>query len=164
MTFEEIYAKHFVKAVRYAKRRYPGLNDDDANQIVADSFLKLLERMNQGREVRHLNAWLRKVIHWHYVDFIRHQLSIKRGKGWQQEQRPIIVEHTDFADVDNLDTIQTIIRQLAPAMQQLANLVFINGLSCPEAAKHLGISVRTVERRVERLRKTIQDEFSEVLA
>lgn len=156
MTFEEIFHQNFTRAIRYTKRLHLELNDDDANQIVTDSFIKLLKRMQAGHEIRHPNAWLRHVIHHRYATYVRHQTSLKRGRGWQQSRRPVVIEHVDFALVDNLDTLQVLIDRLAPAVQNLAELILVQELTCAEVAKQLGISLRTAERRIARLRKTIR--------
>jgi RNA polymerase sigma factor (sigma-70 family) len=156
MTFEQIYHQDFPKAIRYVRQLHPELNDDDVNQIVTDSFIKLLERMQAGQSIQYHNAWLRHVICHRHAAFIRHQTRAKRGGGWQQSQRPISVEHADFAFIDNLDTIEVLIKQLVPTMRNLAELILIHELTCAEVAKRLGISLRTAERRISRLRKTIK--------
>lgn len=146
MTFEEIYQRNFEKAVRYTRQHYR-LNEDDANKIVSDAFLKLLRGLQAGKEVKHPNAWLRRVIHSHLVDHIRHKNRIKRGRGWRRIYSELPVEHKDFAVIDSMDAIEVLLSQLTPAMRELANLVLVDNLSYVEAAKRLNISIRTAERR-----------------
>ncbi len=154
MTFEEIYQRDFAKAVRYTRQHYR-LNEDDANRIVSDAFLKLLRVLQAGKEVKHPNAWLRRVIRSRLVDHIRHKNRIKRGRGWRRIYSELPVEHKDFAVIDSMDTIEVLLSQLAPAMRELANLVLVEDLSYVEAAKRLNISIRTAERRMIHVRNKL---------
>jgi RNA polymerase sigma-70 factor (ECF subfamily) len=154
MTFEEIYQRNFAKAVRYTRRHYR-LNEDDANKIVTDAFLKLLRVLQAGKEVKHSNAWLRRVIRNRLVDHIRHKNRIKRGRGWRRIYSPLPVEHKDFAVIDNMDAIEVLLSQLTPAMRELANLVLVEDLSYVEAAKRLNISIRTAKRHMIHVRNKL---------
>ena len=84
------------------------------------------------------------------VDHGRHQKRQKRGGGAQ----PIALDDllkaaaTQAVPVEDLLTLEaalTKLEEIDPRAAQVISLRFFSGMSSPEVAEHLGVSVRTVE-------------------
>lgn len=84
------------------------------------------------------------------IDHGRHQKREKRGGGG----RPVSLDHllnaaaTGAVPVEDLLTLEAALTRLEavdPRAAQVVCLRFFSGMSSPEVAEHLGVSVRTVE-------------------
>ena len=165
--FNEIYAAEYLKAIRFARNRC-NLRDDMAEQIVSDTFLDLHKALGNEIEIENLTAWLRRTIQIRYAEFLRHKLRVKRGGRLQRHPlllwgSDLAVEHPEFAAVDAADTLQSVWIHLTKAEQRIAEMVFMQELNQTEIADKLSITVRTVERRVNRVRNRLRILLSDTL-
>jgi len=84
------------------------------------------------------------------IDHGRHQKRDKRGGGAQPVALDdlLIASKTDAVPVEDLLTLEDALARLEvvdPRAAQIVTLRFYSGMSNPEVAEHLGLSVRTVE-------------------
>jgi RNA polymerase sigma factor (TIGR02999 family) len=100
------------------------------------------------------------------VDHGRHQKRQKRGGGVQ----PIALDDmlqaaaTQGVPVEDLLTLEaalTKLEQIDPRAAQVVSLRFFSGMSSPEVAEHLGVSVRTVEGDWTHARAWLRRELAE---
>jgi len=160
-TFSEIYAAEYSMAIRFAQRRC-GLQDDMADQIVSDTFFHLHNALEDGIEIENPIAWLRRTICIRHAEFLRRELRVKRGGRFYQRELPLwggadlAIEHLGFEAVDATDTIQSIWDRLTKAEQGIAEMAFMRELNQTEIADQLGVTLRTVERRVNRVRNRLR--------
>ena len=84
------------------------------------------------------------------VDHGRHQKRDKRGGGAQPVSLDDLIKAstTRAVPVEDLLTLETALARLEaidPRAAQVVTLRFFSGMSSPEVAQHLGLSLRTVE-------------------
>jgi RNA polymerase sigma factor (TIGR02999 family) len=119
--------------------------------LVHEAWLKLQHERNvrlQGRT--HGLALAAQAMRRLLVDHGRHQKREKRGGGAQ----PVVLDdlikaaETDPVPVEDLLTLEAALTKLEaedPRAAQVVVLRFFSGMSTPEVAEHLGVSLRTVE-------------------
>jgi RNA polymerase sigma factor (TIGR02999 family) len=122
----------------------------DATALVHEAYLRLVPDVKlhaawQGR--RHFFAAAAEAMRRILVDSARRRAADKRGGGWQ---RLPLDEAQRIADSpEGLIALHEVLDQfsaLAPERAELVKLRFFAGLSMPEAAAALNISVATAER------------------
>jgi len=144
----------FVKgiAMRYSS------DDQDADEISNDSFLKVFTNLNKYNDNQPFKAWLRTIVVNTAIDYFR-----------KNKQRPI---HTVYEEIDkqsvielneeiisriSADEILSLVRQLSPAYQMVFSLYVIDGYSHKEIAAKLGIKEGTSKSNLQDARLKLQN-------
>ena len=137
-------------AARKMARELPG-QTLQPTALVHEAWLKLQHERGvrlQGRT--HGLALAAQAMRRLLVDHGRHQKRDKRGGGVQ----PIAIDEllvgaqTGEVPIEDLLTLEAALTRLEaidPRAAQVVTLKFFSGMSSPEIAEHLGVSVRTVE-------------------
>ena len=162
-SFDEIYAAEHKRAVRFARHRC-GLQRDIAEQIAADAFMDLHKALENETEIKNPIAWLRATIRMRNAEHHRHEHRVKRGGKFTKEPElmesncypDLAVDHPGFDAVDAADLLQSIWHRLTEAEQKIATLVFMQELNQTQVAAQLGVTLRTVERHVSRVRNRLR--------
>jgi len=158
--FDKIYVNKYQEVCRFTRNRC-GLQADIVEQIVSDAFFDLYKTLKDGAKIENPVAWLRKTIHIRRAEFLRHELRVKRG-GRHRQQRLLVqgtglaVEDPGFEAVDTADIFQFVWKRLTKTEQEIAEMVFMRELNQTEIAHQLDITLRTVERRVSRVRNRLR--------
>lgn len=138
-----------LAAARLAQEK-PGLTLQ-ATALVHEAYLRLVgaaegERSWDGRG--HFFAAAAEAMRRILVDTARAKGRQKRGGRWERVDLdsacPVVERPT--LDVLALDEALTRLAAVEPAKAQLVTLRFFGGLSMPEAAQALGVSLSTAER------------------
>lgn len=162
-SFDKIYAASHAKMVRYARYRC-GLQRDTAEEVVADAFMDLHKALSDEIEIENPAAWLCATINMRNAEHHRHEHRVKRGGKFTKEAELIeadfchdlAIDHPGFDAVDAADMLQSVWHRLTEAEQKIAALVFMQELNQTQVATQLGVSLRTVERRVSRVRNRLR--------
>src|SRR3954469_14318774 len=134
--------------------------------LVHEAWLKLQnERRVQVQGRTHGLALAAQAMRRLLVDHGRHQKRQKRGGG----AAPIALDDlvkaatTGAVPVEDLLTLEAALTRLEavdPRAAQVVSLRFFSGLSAPEVATHLGVSLRTVEADWTHARAWLKREMS----
>jgi RNA polymerase sigma factor (TIGR02999 family) len=121
-----------------------------ATALVHEAYLRLVDVGNaqQWDSRGHFFAAAAEAMRRILVDQARSKQTLRRGAAAQRvplaEVEPAIVPRND--DLLALDDALRRLEQIDPTKAQLVNLRYFAGLSIPEAAKVLGVSVTTANR------------------
>ena len=150
--FEAVVRRQKQPLFRFI-RRYVG-NDDDAYDLLQDSFVAAWTAMGRFDSSRPFVPWLRTIALNKCRDFSRRQ-TVRRAmlglfaavSGWQ----------TDAADpqADRLDRLDRAIAELPAFYKEPLLLTAVSGLSHNEAAAILKTSPKAIEMRVRRARQKL---------
>lgn len=148
----------FGVCLRYAANR------EEAADILQESFIKIYGDLYQYKPHGPLGAWLRKVT----VNVALQHLR-KKKKLFQMvslEQVADTYEPTeDLFDQDRAEAVLKMVQQLPEGYRAIFNLHVMEGLSHPEIAEHLEISVNTSKSQLSRakklLRKILKKEYTQ---
>jgi RNA polymerase sigma factor (TIGR02999 family) len=148
--FPTIYAELRRVAGRYLRRERKD-HTLQPTALVHEAWLRMQQQRGvewQGRT--HGLALGAQAMRRLLVDHGRHQKRDKRGGG----VRPLSLDHllqaaeTGAVPVEDLLTLEEALTRLEAVDRRAAQVVilrFFAGMSSPEVAQHLGVSVRTVE-------------------
>jgi RNA polymerase sigma factor (TIGR02999 family) len=165
--FPLIYAELRRVAARYLGRERKN-HTLQPTALVNEAWLRLENEHGshwQGRT--HGLALAAQAMRRLLVDHGRHQKRQKRGGGAQPIALDDLVKAatTGAVPVEDLLTLEAALTRLEtidPRAAQVVSLRFFSGLSSPEVAEHLGVSLRTVESDWTHARAWLKREMSGV--
>jgi len=122
-----------------------------ATAVAHEAYLRLLGHTTLSKDDK--IVWLRafsKACRQVLIDAHRRRKSVKRGKGWQRVEfdSQVCFGLSNREDLDFLDLHEALesMGQKYPRAAEVANLRGFVGLTMPEIAAALGVSLRTVEK------------------
>ena len=131
-----------------------------AEDLVQDVLCKLVDRMDELRQIEQLRPWLVRIVYRQFVDQYR-----------RQQRSPIVLADLDEIDVANDDDPVTLTdrqRQLTDALEAInadqrdAILLHdVEGYTAEEVAAILEISVGTVKSRLHRGRHALRERLGD---
>ncbi len=149
--FPVVYEELKRLATRYYRR---GADAVEPTSLVHEAFLKLDGHGAKWGDRDHFFAVAATAMRQILVDRARRRGAGKRGGGWRRITLSNLAGENDDAIVD-LIALDEAIRALAERSDRQARIVelrFFGGLAAPEIARHLGVSLSTVEKEWRRAR------------
>lgn len=128
-------------------RRFVG--DAEAEEVVHEVFLKVLERHGTFRAESSPATWLYRLTTNHCVNRARddsrrrHLLAAHGPPAWQTAATPAPADLRVFLD--------QLWRALDPDLAEIGVFYFLDGLTTAEIARVVGVSDRTIANRLKRL-------------
>jgi len=151
---EQLFRESAEDLARYFARRHR--EEDQAQDLVQETFLKMMRGMEKGRRPRNFRAYLfgiaRRVSQsaWRRRDRERSMTT-----AWPTEELP--AETTD----DRIDAAGEVIETLPPLHREILDLRFNQGLSYAEMAEALGVPVGTVRSRLHHAISRVRERLAE---
>ncbi|MEM1136146.1 MAG: RNA polymerase sigma-70 factor [Bacteroidota bacterium] len=146
--FFEIYSPELYKiAFNYTR------SEEDAKEIVADTFIKVWEKRKLLKEVKDIDAYLYVLVRNLSLDFLRKASSKQKflkldETDLQKYKKTITTPESIYLNTELKTILNEALIQL-PERQFLAfQLLRVENKSYKEVAKELGISVSAVEKLI----------------
>lgn len=142
-----LYADHAKRVFRWVTRFFA---PDDAEEVVHEVFLKVLENLEGFRNESSPTTWLYRMTTNHCLNRLRNEgrrdeLWRERGAAWTTPIEP--------ADQDTVTFLRQFWRSLDDEQVAIGVLYFVEGMTHAEIARVRGCSPRTVGNRLDRLRE-----------
>ena len=144
--FAQLYNHYFPRLYAYARYRTAG--DHEAEEVVAETFLKVVETLDRfrWRHTQSFAAWVFRIAHNVLIDRAHHQ---GRVQSVPLADVPHLVSHTVLPDdaavrTEEFAHLHHLVATLSPRRQEIITLRFFGGLRNQEIAHVLGIDERTV--------------------
>ena len=141
-------------------------DEDEALDLVQESFVAAHGALRRYDPARPMRGWLLRIAvnkarDWRRRRFVRRLFTGSVPTGFA-EQTPDDTPATDvaLADRQELARVDRAIAALAPPLREVLVLRTIEGLSQSETAEALGISVKAVETRLHRARRTLAEKVA----
>jgi len=152
---EKLYRDQARNLCAYARKR---VGSHEAEDVVRDAFLKLLQE-GRATDCSHPKAYLFRVASNTAVDALRRQMTRARylsGEGAAQsgdvaEPAPMIESRIAVAQLESL------LDELPPPCRNAFLCYWLDEMSQSEIARYLGVTVRTVERRLAKALEHLRD-------
>jgi RNA polymerase sigma-70 factor (ECF subfamily) len=165
--FENLYNQYSVLVYNLALNYLQ--NVEDAEEITQDVFIQINNSLSKFEEKSSLKTWIYRITINKCLDFIKHKNSQKRyfifGKKSQNEfeianvsnfEHPgILLENKEKAKV-----LFDIINELGENQKTAFLLSKVDGLSNPEIAEIMNLSISSVESLVFRAKNTLKEKIS----
>lgn len=119
----------------------------EAEEIVQDCFLKIWEKRAQIHDDVPLKSYLFTLAHNSVLNQLRHQQHRQRFQLYSATLAPsYAANEADFTELEAV--YRNALDQLPPKRREIFELSRQQGLSYPEIARQLNISVKTVEAQM----------------
>jgi RNA polymerase sigma factor (TIGR02999 family) len=124
-----------------------------ATSLVHEAYLRLVDEsgLRPWESRRHFFAAAAEAMRWILLDSARHKNRLKRGGGADRQRINLdemqVTVGEPPEDLLDLDEALTALAQAHPDKAELVKLRYFAGLTIDEAARTLGISTATAERR-----------------
>ncbi|WBK01252.1 RNA polymerase sigma factor [Methylocystis parvus] len=154
--FEALYRDHAQCLRGHARKRVGALDDED---VVHDAFLKLIQCQPEAAW-RYPRAYLFAVVQNAGIDALRrratrlryvaHEFASANACGYEPAVEPEITR----------GQMKALLDELPPACRGVFLLYWFEEMSQEQVARHLGVTLRTVERRLARGLAQLRDRAS----
>lgn len=143
-----LYAAHARRVHRWVLRFYP---TEDAEEVVHEIFVKVIERIDSFRNDASPSTWLYRMTTNHCLNRLRNEG--RRAQLWREHvDTTSWFTPTATADQSTLTFLREFWRTLDHELLTVGFHYFVDGMTHAEIARVLGCSARTVGNRIERLR------------
>ncbi len=163
--FEDIVHTHGSMVYRLALVQTR--NRADAEDVFQDVFVALVRRMARGgcdfESAEHVRAWLLRATVDRGRDLAR---AARRQRIRSLDEFPAELAEGYFRcapdqerrliERDEAQTLWRAVGELPPKLRAAVHLFYVEGLSCEETARALGVTVSTVTTRLARARKQLE--------
>lgn len=161
-SFEEMYDEYFDKVNRYL--RYRARNHWDADDLTTTVFLKALENLDQYNHQNSFGAWIFRIAHNTYVDYLRKKREYPMGEGQDFLETKIdtsIEPEAQTLTKEMIQELNDLLNQLPTDQRDVLTLRYFGELKISEVAEVLGKSESAVKmlsyRGIQKLRQLIGD-------
>ena len=162
--YEDWVRAYAPELFRYAYRLAG--NRQVAEDLTQETFVEAWRSVDKQTESGRARAWLFQILRYRYSHFLR---DTRRHR----QVRPLTEDpdshprNTDRPPLDRMadqDAIQTALDSLSPMIRQTFLMVFVEGLTCREAAQSLDIPLGTVLSRLDSGRRALRSAMTKVSA
>ncbi len=134
--------------------RYAG-NNDDAQDILQDGFVKVFRNLGMYRGDGSFEGWTRRIFVNTAIEHYRRKANVYPVT----ETHESILESRDMSALDSLSIkdLHAIIQQLSPGYKTIFNLYVVEGYTHKEIADMMGISEGTSKSQLARAKAILQN-------
>ena len=151
---ELLYRRHSAKLYAVSLQ-YSG-NDEEAQDILQEGFIKIFENLHNYRHQGSFEGWIRRIIVNTALEKFRNRHNLYRVDDIDTINEPEAEPDTDdFAGLQAVDLL-FLIRELPPKYRMVFNLYAIEGYSHKEIGEMLNISEGTSKSNLSRARSILQ--------
>lgn len=154
LDFQHRLYKHFYGYAMSICMRYAG-NRYDAADILNDGFMKVFTRLDQYKDDRPFQLWLRRIMMNTAIDYYR--ANLKHRYTLDIDEANSVGVSDDVYKKMNYEDLLKIVQNLSPSYRTVFNLFAIDGYSHEEIATMLGISVGASKSNLFKARKKLQE-------
>ena len=137
MAQNELY-KHFAGAMYNVCRRMMG-NDEDARDMLQESFVDAFFKLKNLQEPKTFPAWLKRIVVNNCINEIRKRKNIFLGIGEETDVEDIIESENDYVKTEAGKILQAL-EKISEGCKVVANLYLFEGYDHKEIAQILSIS------------------------
>jgi RNA polymerase sigma-70 factor (ECF subfamily) len=165
--FEKLYNQFGVLVYNLALNYLQ--NIEDAEEITQDVFIQIYNSLSKFQEKSSLKTWIYRITINKCLDFIKHKNSQKRffifGKKCQNEFEINTASNFEHPGVllenkEKAKQLFEIINELGENQKTAFLLSKVDGLSNPEIAEIMKLSVSSVESLIFRAKATLKEKIS----
>jgi len=156
--FDKLYEQFsplvFGICLRYAK------NEDDAKDLMQESFLKILERINEYKFQGSFEGWIRRIAVHNAINFLNFNKRFFSSEV-ELEQSTASYNTTGLENMGE-EQLLNIINRLPKGCRAVFNLNVIEGYDHGEIAEMLDITESTSRSQLKIARNRIMDYFKKI--
>jgi len=152
---KQLYDKYSSKlygiCLRYCK------NEEEAQDILQDSFIKIFTKLNTFQFTGSFEGWLKRITTNTAIEFYRKKVDLEEVEE---------ISFNPYLSVDSEKTLEVeellkMIQELPEGYRMIFNMYAIDGFTHSDIAQKLGISEGTSKSQLSRARASLQKKFKE---
>jgi RNA polymerase sigma-70 factor (ECF subfamily) len=156
--FQDVYQEFQPRIHRFLCRL---VGPEEADDLAQDVFLKVSEALSTFRGESTLSTWVYRIATNSALDKLRSRSSAHVSEVPLDAENPAAIDRSPDAErlvfrMEMRDCLDQYIETLQPSYRSVFVLSEIEGLTNPEIAQALGISLQTVKIRLHRARQRLQ--------
>jgi len=156
--FDELIQRWHGPIWQYVRR----LSDDDVAQDIAqDIWLRVLRGIGGLRHPAKLRAWLFGIAHRTWIDTLRRKYAVVVSDIDEVEQHELPDPRVADALEQKLTAMEHELSRLPPIERETLTLFYLRELSLQEIAQALEIPIGTVKSRLHRARRMLRRELTD---
>ena len=147
--YRHFYAYGMSITIRYAD------NEDEAIQILNDSFMKVFSNIKKFDLEKPFKPWFRKIVVNTAINYVRKQKKFKREV--QMDEAGNISTGEDILSRISYMELMAMVQSLTTAYRTVFNMYVIDGFKHEEIANMLGISVGASKSNLSKARSKLRE-------
>lgn len=166
-SFQQLYDAYFLRI--YAYTAYRVARREDAEDVVSEVFITMLEKLHQfrGGQTGAFAAWLFRICRNTITDF--HRRTDRQPHTSSLDTVPELHTQSPSPDqavihAETRHELLQLVHTLAPRRQEVITLKFYGGLRNNEIAQVLGLDERTVASHLTRALRDLQQKYRKEVA
>ena len=164
--FDELYKltseRAYFVALEFTK------NNQDAEDILQESYIKALSKINELDKPESFSSWLNQIVANKSKDFLKKKKPVLFNSDEEETDATELLpdEDTGFSPEENLDqtelqkTVMEVLDELSEEKRACVLMMYFEELSVGEIAETLEIPEGTVKTRLFSARKDLKDKFA----
>lgn len=137
-------------------------NEDDANDIVQDSLLKLWDKRKVLTDIKNIKSFSLTMVRNACIDHIRKHKPVYDKEQFILQRTDELNPEKELVVADQLQIIRSIINQMNEQQREIIQLREIEGLEYEEIAEITGLTVNNLRVIISRARKEIRQKMIEL--
>lgn len=158
MTTERVWEEFHMPLQQFIRRRIS--DEDTAEDVLQDVFLKIHQHMDALKDVRKLESWIYQITRNAIIDAyrkLRHETTLEEAEALDlPEELP-----DDDIVSELLPSVRAMVRNLPEPDRQALVLTEYQGLTQKELAERMGLSLSGAKSRVQRAREKLKQQLLE---
>lgn len=157
--FSCLYQRYEPELLRYV-RRITGMNPDEAQDVLQDSFIKIWRNLNEFDNSLKLSSWIYRIIHNEAVSYIRKKKSYGKDRKVKIDDYQNIIADDMELETDLAEekvNISMLLDSIPLKYREVVILKFYELKSYEEISDILRIPEGTVAIRINRAKKILKE-------
>ncbi len=155
-TTEQVWEAFHTPLQQFIRRRVP--DDDLAEDLLQEVFLKIHQRVDSLKDVRQLESWIYTITRNIIIDYYRGQRPTVTLDWAGDLALPENLPDNDIVS-ELLPCVRAMVQNLPAPDRQALVLTEYRGLTQKELAERLGLSLSGAKSRVQRARERLKQEL-----
>ena len=154
ITYEQYASRMMAICLRYIG------NQNDAEDVFIEAFMRVFERINQFRNEGSFEGWIRRIMVTESLMFLRRNKSLR-----QELALDTAIAEPDYEWADEhlqANDLLRLVAELPDGYRTVFNLYAIEGYSHSEIASLMGISEGTSKSQLSRARALLQQKIKHI--
>ncbi|UKN01286.1 sigma-70 family RNA polymerase sigma factor [Paracrocinitomix mangrovi] len=154
--YQEALYRKFAKKMFQVCKRY-ARDNDEAMDFLQEGFIEVFKKLENYRFEGSLEGWVRKVIVFRTIDVLRKEKRYQEIIGELDAELHVEAEEFELlSGQTTAERLRELVNQLPGKAGLVLKLFVIEGLTHPEIAEHLEISIGTSKSQLNRARTLIK--------
>ena len=158
--YQEILYRRYAKRMFAVCKRYAN-DHDEAMDFLQEGFIQVFRSLDTFNFDGSLEGWIRRVIVYRTIDLLRKEKRYQEVVNSLDDE--LFVEPEEFElslKTSNSERIRGLVNKLPGKAGLILKLHVLEGLTHPEIAEHLEITVGTSKSQLSRARRMLQSYLS----